>query len=367
MSVTSKARTTKKADVNWKMAGATFIFFAVYYFFACDPADRIAEKWFLEKASGGIGTILIQNEGGFYPLIRLGALFGENGLRALAMLGPALWLWKLIVLHGYTRGIACWLPMVIPLGVFANIGSTSHIGHFGVAVNCHFNFMIYGLILLTSAKELTKTDMWILCVGTITGGVAGILAPFMLLKKPVPRALLLSCLLGGLLLAYLGIKKITPRDCSLAPQSEHMTRSVSFDMATYLAAVTTQSLIGPALPKEKAVQLTELIQSYGAPDNQKYIWWTAGLLGSGWLLLLFGGGWRFALGVIGCSMMTFAFSWPKIKGELIAYPYHTQYLNWISGMLGVGAVLWISKHYEQVRLSMRRRRLARQSAKQNRF
>jgi hypothetical protein len=170
----------------------------------------------------------------------------------------------------------------------------------------------------------------------------------MLLKKPAPRALLLSCLLGGLLFAYLGIKKITPRDCSLAPQSD-TTRSVSFDMATYLTAVTTQALIGPALPKEKAIELTGLIQGSGVPGKQNYIWWAIGLLGSGWLLLLFGGGWRFALGVIGCSMMTFAFSLPKIKANLIAYPHNTQYLAWISGMLGVGAVLWISKHYEQAK------------------
>lgn len=332
----------RDAFLNQKILVVT-LFLAVYSKFACGPIEGMCEKWFLEKASGGIGTIWVQNEGGFHPIMRLGALFGEFGLMAVAMLGPALCLWKLINLHGYLKGFLCWLPMVIPIGTLLGNGPT---GHFGLMSNLHFTFLWYGLILLTSQKELVKADFWVLGTGVLAGGgLCGILAPFMLLKKPFKKAVLLCCLLGIGSLTYLGITKITPRDCSLvnATGEAQMHRKPSFDLATYLAGVSAQAIIGPTFPKKEAVAFTGLIGELGLADEQRYLWRISGALGAGWLLLLFGGGWRFALGVIGCSMMTFAFSRTDRKGDLLFYPDNTQYLGWVAGMLGVGAVLLITK------------------------
>lgn len=333
----------KDSNVTQKIL-AVSLFLAIYSTFACGPIDGVCEKWFLEKASGGIGTIWVQNEGGFHPIMRLGALFGEFGLMAVAMLGPALCLWKLISLHGYLKGSLCWLPMVIPVGTLLGNGYS---GHFGVVSNLHFTFLWYGLILLTSQKQLVKADFWVLGTGVLAGGgLCGILAPFMLLKKPFKKAALLCCLLGIGTLAYLGINKITPRDCSLvsATGEAQMHRKPSFDLATYLAGVSAQAIVGPAFPKRDAVAFTGLIGNLGEADEQRYLWRISGVLGAGWLLLLFGGGWRFALGVIGCSMMTFAFSRTDLKFDLLYYPNNTQYLNWISGMLGIGTVLFITKN-----------------------
>jgi hypothetical protein len=234
---------------------------------------------------------------------------------------------------------------VIPLGFFSNLGDGFHVGHFGMAINYHFNFLIYGLILLTSRKELIKADFWILGTGVLTGGVCGILAPFMLLKKPFKKAVLLCCLLGIGTLAYLGINKITPRDCSLvsAAGEAQMHRKPSFDPAAYLAGVSAQAIVGPTFPRKDAVAFTGLIGALGDTAEQRYLWRISGVLGAGWLLLLLGGGWRFALGVIGCSMLTFAFSRTDLKVDLLFYPHNTHYLNWVSGMLGIGAVLFIAK------------------------
>jgi len=331
----------KDSNVTRKILAAS-LFLAVYSTFACGPTDGMCEKWFLEKASGGIGTIWVQNEGGFHPIMRLGALFGEFGLMAVAMLGPALCLWKLISLHGYLKGSLCWLPMVIPVGTLLG---NDYSGHFGMVSNLHFTFLWYGLILLTSQKELVKADFWVLGAGVLAGGgLCGILAPFMLLKKPFRQAVLLCCLLGVGTLTYLGINKITPRDFSLvsATGEAQMNRKPSFDLSTYLAGVSAQAIVGPTFPKKEAVAFTGLIGELGLENEQRYLWRISGVLGAGWLLLLFGGGWRFALGVIGCSIMTFAFSRTDRKVDLLFYPDNTQYLGWISGMLGIGAVLFIT-------------------------
>ena len=271
----------------------------------------------------------------YYPLVQLSAyLFGWWGFRIVAFSAILLLGYYSIRFHGRIVGT------VLTTGVIYLLGNFRYESAASTGIAAQFAYLIVALLFLTTTV-MRKRDVIVLTFLSFISGLSGLVAPFYLLRFKNKNYVLAAILTGAILLVHIGIKNYMPTDTP-SDYSPLLSRKVSFDPIIWLAALNVKS-ISSIFGDTNTIKQVSTVAIQMANMNGKTLF-VFGMTGFGWMILLFGAGWRYAIAVLICSMMCFAFSAPNIKWHMVIYPDHAHYLHWVTGCLWIGLILGFNQH-----------------------
>lgn len=270
----------------------------------------------------------------YYPLSHIAVYFlGWWGFRLLALSSILVLTYYCIRFYGRILGT------VISSGVIVLLGNIRTEAASSTGTAYQFPLLIIALLFLT-VETIRKRDIVVLIFFSFVTGLSGLVAPFYLLKYKNFKFFIAAILVGLTLLFHVQIKKYMPSD---TPQnySKLLSRKVSFDPVIWLSVLNVQSISSLIGDTTSVRQVSSIAVQVSSINPKTYFIFGASSLG--WMLLLLGGGWRFAVAVLCCSAMCVAFSAPNIKMHMAIYPDHAHYLHWVSGCLWVGLMLGFNK------------------------